>query len=319
MNLCLTCRRAVRGKKKVAIGLYWYGHGCTYFNLSEKFGIGESTAHGIVREFTSVIHSNFGHLLQFPSGDHMVEVSRKFEAYRGLPNCVGAIDCSHVNITAPASLKDDFEIGRSPANAKEYFNRKGSHSVILQAVADIDGRFIQTYAGQPGSVHDARVLSKSLLGRKLQCADLLQGPVIEVNNTMIKPYLLGDAGYALSANIIVPYPGEQLTPEQEHFNFVHSSTRMCVERAFGMLKMRWRILNGKVCVKDPYIMSLYTSCACILHNLMVARNDTFIAMPIDVMPQLPVHYPGVMEGGSELGSTVRDALCEHLWKRRQAT
>ena len=195
----------------------------------------------------------------------MVEVSRKFEAYRGLPNCVGAIDCSHVNITAPASLKDGFETGRSPANAKEYFNRKGG-----------------------------------------------QGPVIEVSNTMIKPYLLGDAGYALSASIIVPYPGERLTPEQEHFNFVHSSTRMCVERAFGMLKMRWRILNGKVCVRDPYVVSHYTSCACILHNLMVARNDTFIAMPIDVMPQLPVHNPGVMEGGSELGSTVRDALCDYL-------
>lgn len=131
---------------------------------------------------------------------------------------------------------------------------------------------------------------------------------------MIQPYLLGDAGYALSADIIVPYPGERLTPdlpqEQEDFNFEHSSTRMCVERAFGMLKMRLRVLCGKVYVKDPYIMSLYTSCACILRNLMVARNDTFIAMPIDVMPQLPVRNPSVMEGGSELGSTVRDALCK---------
>ena len=248
MNLspALACRRAIRGKKKVAVGLYWYGHGCTYFNLSEKFGIGESTAHEIVAEFTSVIHRNLGHLLQWPTGDHMVEVSRKFEAYRGLPNCIGAIDCSHVNITTPACPGNDFQMERSPSTAKEYLNRKGGHSVNFQAVADIDRRFIQTYAGQPGYVHDARVLSKSALGRKLQCADFLQGPVIEVSNTMIKPYLLGDAGYTLSVNIIVPYPGEQLTPEQEHFNFVHSSTRMCVERAFGMLKMRWRVLNGKV-------------------------------------------------------------------------
>ena len=74
-------------------------------------------------------------------------------------------------------------------------------------MADIDGRFIQIYAGQPGFVHDARVLCKSALNRKLQSADFLQGPVIKVSNTIIKPYLLGDAGYALTANIIVPYPG----------------------------------------------------------------------------------------------------------------
>ena len=166
-----------------------------------------------------------------------------------------------MNLTGPASFKDDFEIGRSPANAKEYLNRKGGHSVILQAVADIDGRLIQTYAGQPGSVHDARLLSRSLVGRKLQCADFLQGPVIEVSNTMIKPCLLGDAGYALSASIIVPYPGERLTLEQEHFNFVHSPTRMCVERALGMLKMRWRI--SKVCVQDPYVVSTWKS----LHSM----------------------------------------------------
>ena len=65
---------------------------------------------------------------------------------------------------------------------------------------------MQTYAGQPRSVHYARILSKSALGRKLQSADFLQRPVIDVSNTMIKPYLLGDAGYALSANVIVPYP-----------------------------------------------------------------------------------------------------------------
>ena len=47
---------------------------------------------------------------------------------------------SHVNITA--CLGDDREMERSPSNAKEYFNGKGGHSVILEAVSDIEGRFI---------------------------------------------------------------------------------------------------------------------------------------------------------------------------------
>ena len=135
---------------------------------------------------------------------------------------------------------------------------------------------------------------------------------------MIKPYFLGDSGYALSANIIVPYPGKRLTPEQEHFNSVHSSTRMCVERAFRMLKMRWRVLNGKVFVKDPYELSHYTSCAGILHNLMSVRNDAFMVGRVDVLPELPVYTPGDKGGGIDLGSTVRDALCYYLWRSHQA-
>ena len=70
LRLCpaLACRRAIRGKKKIAVGLSWYGQ-CTYFNLAEKFGIGEPTAYEIVAEFTIVIHRNFDHPLQFRIGD----------------------------------------------------------------------------------------------------------------------------------------------------------------------------------------------------------------------------------------------------------
>ena len=67
----------------------------------------------------------------------------------------------------------------------------------------------------------------------------------------------------------------------------------------------------KMCVKDPYKVSHYIPCAYKLHNLMVARNDTFIAMPVNALPQLPVHDSGDMEGGIELGCTDRDVLHWH--------
>ena len=52
---------------------------------------------------------------------------------------------------------------------------------------------------------------------------------------------------------------------------------------------------------------------------MVARNDFFAAVAEEALPQLPVHTPGGTERGIELGSTVRDALCDYLCERRQAT
>ena len=135
---------------------------------------------------------------------------------------------------------------------------------------------------------------------------------------MIKPYFQGIAGHALTANIIVPYPGERLTPKQEHFKFVHLLTRMCVDRAFGILKMRWRILNGKVCVKDPNVFSHCISYACISHNFMVARNDEFVALSSDALTKLSLSTTGDKVVGIAHGSTVRDAWCEYLWKQYQA-
>ena len=50
-------------------------------------------------------------------------------------------------ITLRKQACNDFEMLKSPSTAEEYFNRKRGYYVILQAVADIDVRFIQTYAG----------------------------------------------------------------------------------------------------------------------------------------------------------------------------
>ena len=40
---------------------------------------------------------------------------------------------------------------------KDYYNRKGYHSIILQAIADHRYCFTDINIGWPGSVHDARV------------------------------------------------------------------------------------------------------------------------------------------------------------------
>ncbi|XP_074832015.1 uncharacterized protein LOC142001060 isoform X2 [Carettochelys insculpta] len=74
----------------------------------------------------------------------------------GFPNCFGALDGTHIPIRAP-----EHSGGR-------YLNRKGYHSVVLQALVDSRGRFLDIYVGWPGSTHDARVFRKSGLCRRLE-------------------------------------------------------------------------------------------------------------------------------------------------------
>ena len=55
------------------------------------------------------------------------------------------------------------------------------------------------------------------------------------------PYaLIGDVEYPCHPWMLAPYKGHKdgLSREEYHWNYVQSSMRMCIERAFGMLKGR---------------------------------------------------------------------------------
>jgi len=62
---------------------------------------------------------------------------------------VGAIDGSHIPIIAPKNDPNDC------------YNRKQFHSIVLQGVADAEGRSIHVSTGYAGSIHDVRVLRMS--------------------------------------------------------------------------------------------------------------------------------------------------------------
>ena len=79
----------------------------------------------------------------------------------GFPQVPGAIDGTHIPII---SLQE---------NPSDYYNLKGFHSIIMQAVVDFRGLFLDTYIGWPGKVHDARVFSNSAMYCKRKEGTLL--------------------------------------------------------------------------------------------------------------------------------------------------
>ena len=93
----------------------------------------------------------------------------------------------------------------------------------------------------------------------------------------LSPYtLVGDVAYPCRPWMLAPYKGhkDRLSREEYHWNFVQSSTRMCVERAFGMLKGRWRILLKRVDVHLKNVPDLVLTCL-VLHNMCIIFGDTF--------------------------------------------
>ncbi|KNZ46697.1 hypothetical protein VP01_7035g1 [Puccinia sorghi] len=74
--------------------------------------------------------------------------------------------------------------------------------------------------------------------------------------------------------VLIPYP-LVVTPENEHFNFIHSSTCMVVEQAFGRLKNRFQILltaqrANVIRARNNMFASM------VLHNILNRQGTLYI-------------------------------------------
>ena len=101
------------------------------------------------------------HYIKVPTGVRLHDIVDGFSCKWGFPQCVGAIDGTHIPIIAPKDTPLD------------YFNRKGHHSIVMQALVACDYTFMDIYVGWPGSVYDARVLANSKLFQEAEAGSLL--------------------------------------------------------------------------------------------------------------------------------------------------
>ena len=145
----------------------------------------------------------------------------------------------------------------------------------MQAVVGKNLTFMDTAIGYPGSMHDARVFRSSDIFQKAQNGEILTEPLTTVNGVQIRPLLLGDGAYPLLPWLMKPYPnGAILNRSQRRFNKTLSSARSTVERAFGILKARWRILLKRLDNLFENIPEVILSC-CILHNFCQEASEEF--------------------------------------------
>ncbi|KAL9986805.1 hypothetical protein ACROYT_G001004, partial [Oculina patagonica] len=65
-----------------------------------------------------------------------------------------------------------------------------------------------------------------------------------------------------------------LSPDEREFNKKLSAARSVFERAFGMLKGRWRLLLKKV-EQQTRTLTKTVLAACVLHNICVDHGDLY--------------------------------------------
>ncbi|XP_067143869.1 putative nuclease HARBI1 [Centruroides vittatus] len=219
INNCSRGRQTLEPRKQILMALWLTPE--SYRSVSDRFDVSKATLWFTSKKVWEAISSLSGQFIRFPSGDELETNASQFKKACGFPGVIGCIDGSHIPIKAPIN------------HPESYINRKGFHSVLLQAVMDsrfvnhsfcfslnldFEVNFIDLYAGEVGSVHDARVFRCSKLGRSL--------------STLVPPkyHLLGDSAYPLQEQLITPFRDNgHLSPQQLNFNLKHSRTRNIVE------------------------------------------------------------------------------------------
>jgi len=111
--------------------------------------------------------------------------------------------------------------------------------------------------------------------QKAEQSEILAAPTYAIHDIAVRPLILGDGGYPLLTWLMKPYNvGLNLSQEQRNFNRALSSSRSSVERAFGILKARWRCLIKRLDSNVENIPDIIISC-CVLHNICQNNNDLY--------------------------------------------
>lgn len=259
-------RAAIPVEDRVAVTLWRLANNADYRSVAELFGLGHSTVCHIFLECCTVIAKKLlPQFVNIPTGAKLREIVDGFQSRWGFPQMVVAIDGTHIPIIKPAE------------NHTDYYNRKGFHSILMQAIADHHCLFLDVCIGWPGRAHDARVLQNSSLYNKGCSSTLFPDWKKTIRGVNVPLLLLGDPAYPLLPWLMKPFPQHPyMLSEQKTFNYRLSRARVVVEMAFGGLKRRWRCLLKQNESNVANVLKIIASCV-VLHNICKMFGEDFPA------------------------------------------
>ncbi|XP_053964382.1 putative nuclease HARBI1 [Anastrepha ludens] len=249
-------RLRITFKKSVYMYIWYVINTVTFRQLASFFGVALSAAWLNVQRVTDFLISISQDHIKWPEGVYLKENIEKFLQKGRIPRVIGVIDCTHIAIKSP---KEHDEI---------YLDRKGVCSIRIQAVVDANKKFIDVTCGKPGSFNHYRILQNS---------KLFQDAENHYKEMFSNSYfILGNSAYPSTKWLVPPFKNyENLNESQRKFNQLHSSTRMVVEKAFGLLKGRFRRLQKFTEQTDMQTITNIVVGACVLHNICISFDDFY--------------------------------------------
>ena len=197
------------------------------------------------------------------SAAEWLEIERTFRERTNFPHCLGSIDGKHVILQAPFN------------SGSEYYNYKGTFSIVLLAIVDVEFNFILVNVGCQGRISDGGVFQNTSFYKKLINNELgfPQESRLPGQDKPMPYVLVADDAFPLLNTILKPFSGHQLKGStQRLFNYRVSRARIVVENAFGILASVFRVLQKPMLLQEQNAISVVLACT-YLHNFL-RRSST---------------------------------------------
>lgn len=159
--------------------------------------------------------------------------------------------------------------------------------------------------------HDQRVFRLSEINKYVE----------DPNKFPSNSHLLGDAAYTLHERLMIPFSENgHLTRKQKNYNFCHSSGRIVIERAFGLLKGRFRSLLTVLDMERVDLILQFIIACFVVHNICFLQND-HLQHPIILQSDTSESYnPEQLNSqrkrhSDNAGHIKRNVICDNLIMR----
>lgn len=284
----------IKPELKLSLTLRYLASGCQMKDFFYSYMVGTATISEIIRDTTEALWDVLQPIVLAPlTAEQLAIVAKNFENLWHFPNCIGCIDGKHIVIQAFRN------------SGSSNYNYKGSHSVVLLAICDANYRFTYVSIGAPGKESDAGIFDKWDFGQALLNQNLPLPPpkLIPGTDTCVNPVILGDAAFPLHENIMRPYPGVLLPPDEVIFNYRLSRARRMIENTFGILASVFRIFRRPIIASEATVLNIVKA-AVVLHNFLrdkkmnikKGENRYNVNQAADVIPEMYKLQP--LNGGN---------------------
>nr|ACD54739.1 PIF/Harbinger-like protein [Adineta vaga] len=287
-------RATIPVDKRIAIALYTLGSSSELRKIAHLFGIGRSTTGEILREFCStLVETLFYQFIKFPkSPDEIKETINGFYDKFNYPMCIGSVDGTHIAIKPPKGYETD------------YYNYKKHHSIIMRAIVNSDLLFTYVNIGASGRCNDSSIYNRSSLSQVIE-DPIYDNHYMMINQIKVRCHFIADSAFSLSKTLMKPFPERpNMQKEYSTFNYRLSRARCSVERTFGALKNRFRLLHKKIEYNLSNITNMVKA-ATILHNLCILNGDND---EIEWNTTAVVHRKPSCNSHTNDGTDVRNAI-----------
>ena len=240
------------------------GRGTVFDQFEELAGISGQTVRKFFLKFCEfgarVLAKEYIALPQ--TQEDFEENSKEFEV-AGLPGCLGCTDGVQIPLwKCAANLSNSFT------------GKEGYPTLGFNVTVNFRRQILHVLDGIPGRMNDKTKARRDELFQRLGRGDLdftwTRISADGAEQVMRGPYLVVDGGYTDARYLVAP--SKDVSEQKEaQFSEWLESVRKCVECTFGILKVRFTILNHVRFHNVETVNNVFLTCAA-LHNMLLKAD-----------------------------------------------